>query len=142
MKWENYNPRKKSAKPKKSPPKENERQLVRWPCVERFRTWRDLGLLKKYDFVYAIIPPDPRKIKPHHVKYLIKDGYEKGVFDMTIIASSKGVVKVWLIEFKFEKAKYTKEQAAIASNAEQTDVKTLIIRSVDEFDAFLVENLR
>jgi len=69
------------------------------------------------------------------------DGYEKGVFDLTIVGYGKDVTKTWLIEFKYGKNGYTPEQRAIAQSCDDTPVEAIQIRSLEEFQIFLKENL-
>ena len=97
--------------------------------------------LKRYPFVYWACPPDHGKLQPHIAKAYKLDGYSKGDFDMTIVAANQDEVKVWLIEFKYGKNGYTKEQKAIADSCEGTPVEAIKIYSVDEFEAFVRDNL-
>ena len=76
------------------------------------------NLLKKYDFIYWACPPDLGNLPIHIARNMKLDGYEKGVFDLTIIAGNKDILKVWLIEFKYGSNGYTKEQKLIAENTE------------------------
>jgi hypothetical protein len=120
----------------------NERELVRRPCVGCLRELQALNQLQRYPFLYWACPPDFGKQAPHIARKLKLDGYSKGNFDMTIIAANEEVVKVWLIEFKYGKNKYTPEQQAIADACEATPVQAYTIYSVDEFQTFLEENLK
>jgi len=72
---------------------------------------------------------------------MVLDGYTKGVFDMTIIAANEEEVKVWLIEFKYGKNGYTKEQQAVSDGCVDTPVEAIKIYTLDEFKVFLRENL-
>lgn len=100
-----------------------------------------INLLRRYDHIYWTCPPDFGKQKPHVAKKLVLDGYSKGNFDMTIIAYSKDIVKVWLIEFKYGRNKYTTEQQVIADSCEETPVEAIMIYSIDDFQLFVKENL-
>lgn len=109
--------------------------------MDYLRTMIQLNQLKRYPFLYWTCPPDFGKLKPHVAKKLVLDGYTKGNFDMTIIAYGKDIVKVWLIEFKYGRNKYTTEQEAIADSCQNTPVEAIKIYSLDEFQLFLKENL-
>ena len=118
-----------------------ERDLVRRPCVQFLRAMESMHQLKRYPFGYWTSPPDLGFLKPHVAYQRKLDGYSKGDFDMTIIAANQDIVKVWLIEFKYGKNGYTKEQKAIADSCEGTPVEAIKIYSVDEFEAFVRDNL-
>ena len=66
--------------------------------------------LNKYPFLYWASPPDHGQVRPWIAQQMYLDGYTKGVFDLTMIAFGKDIVKVWLIEFKYGTNGYTKEQ--------------------------------
>jgi len=119
----------------------NERDLVRRPCVAYLRRMLELEQLKRYHSVYWSCPPDLGKQRPWVAAQMVLDGYSKGDFDMVIIGYDSEVVKVWLIEFKYGKNGYTKEQKAIAESCEGTPVEAVKIYSVDEFQSFLRDNL-
>ena len=121
---------------------QHERLKVRRPCVAYLRAMRDKNQLKRYQRIYVVSPPDLGKIRPWVAAQHKLDGYEKGVFDMTIIAANDTAVKVWLIEFKWGKNGYTKEQKAIADSFEGTPVETVKIYSQDEFIEFVNKELR
>jgi hypothetical protein len=68
-----------------------------------------LRQLKKWDAVYWACPPDLAALTMPQKMAAKADGYEAGVFDLTIIGARKHLTKVWLIEFKYGKNTYTKE---------------------------------
>ena len=140
MKWKSYG--KKPFKEPKTPRNDYERKLVRRPCIELLRSMRNKNQLKRYPFMTWSCPPDQGKLTPQQRKAAKLDGYEKGVFDLTIIAANETEQRVWLIEFKYDKGKYTTEQKALAEACNNTPVQALIIKTVDEFEIFLRENLK
>jgi len=121
--------------------KQLERLLVRRPCIKLLRQYRDIGAFKAWKLFYWSCPPDFGKLTPQVACAHKLDGYEKGVYDLTIIASTDTEVKVWLIEFKYGKNKYTTEQEQIANNAEGTPVETIKIYSEDAFATFINRKL-
>lgn len=120
---------------------QHERLKVRRPCVAWLRTMRAYNQLKRYQSVYVSCPPDLGKQTPKAIASFVADGYESGVYDMTIVAANPGVVKVWLIEFKWGTNNYTKEQSQVAASFSNTPVTTVKIYSVEEFQKFITENL-
>jgi len=120
---------------------QNERDLVRRPCVKWIRSMQSLRQFKRYSSVYWACPPDFGKQKPQVAKKLVMDGYTKGNFDMTIVAANALEVRVWLIEFKYGKNGYTKEQKAVSDLFEDTPVQVIKIYSIDEFKKFVSDNL-
>lgn len=122
--------------------KQNEKHLVRRPCISYLRECKNLNILKKYDALYWVCPPDHSKVAPQIARFLKLDGYEKGVYDLTIVAASADILKVWLIEFKIGKNDYTLEQRKISLDFLHTPVTTMKIYSLDEFILFVDENLR
>lgn len=126
--------------------KQNELTVVRRPCVAYLRKVQDLNQLKRFDFLRFICPPDYGKKLPHQGAILVQNGYEKGTFDMTIICANnspdKGADKVFMIEFKYSKGTYSKEQKALADSAKGTAITTLIIRNIDEFKEFVERELK
>lgn len=121
--------------------KQLERILVRRPCVKLLRQYRDIGAFKAWKLFYWSCPPDFGKITPQVASSHKLDGYEKGVFDLTIVTATSKESKIWLIEFKHGKNGYTKEQKEIATNAENTPVETIKIYSENEFATFLNKEL-
>lgn len=120
-----------------------ERYKVRRPCIKLLRTLINYNLLNKYDFIYWACPPDIGNLPPHIARNMKLDGYEKGVFDLTIIAGNKDILKVWLIEFKYGSNGYTKEQKLIAENTEYIkDIEAIKIKNIEEFHAFIDNNLK
>lgn len=120
-----------------------ERDLVRRPCIAILRTAIGYNQLKRYPFLYWTSPPDHGKKTPRAAGRLKQDGYEKGVYDLTIIAGNKDITHAWLIEFKYGKNDYTKEQKAIADKAIYASlVIPLKIYSTEEFEQFLKVNLK
>ena len=101
----------------------------------------ELKQLKRYPFLYWACPPDFGKVKPWVASQMKLDGYSKGNFDMTIIAANQEITKVWLIEFKHGKGKYSTEQGDIADRTICTPVKAIKIYSLDEFQLFVKESL-
>jgi len=122
--------------------KQNERDLVRRPCVKYLRQAIAYNQLKRFPYVYWSCAPDVGKQPPRVMARLVADGYEKGVFDMTIIAANEKEHRTWLIEFKYGKNSYTKEQKAIATLAENTPVQAIKIYSVDEFIELIERDLK
>ena len=123
--------------------KQCERHKVRRPCIKLLRTLINYNLLKKYDFLYWACPPDYGKLPKHIANFMKLDGYEKGVFDLTIIAGNKDLLKVWLIEFKYGSSDYTKEQKLTAENIKYIkDIEAIKIKNIDEFQVFLDNNLK
>jgi len=121
---------------------QHERMKVRRPCVAHMRDQINYNQLKKYPFLYWSCPPDVGKQKPQTIAAMVLDGYEKGVFDMTIIAANETEIKAWLIEFKWGKNDYTDEQKIIAKKAANTKVIALKLYSLDEFKLFVANNLK
>jgi len=119
----------------------HERDKVRRPCVARLRSCLAQGILKRYPAIAWTCPPDHGKVTPARARQLYLDGYEKGVFDMTITAANHEIERSFLIEFKWGRNGYTTEQAAIADKFQDTPVTVIKIRDVDEFDKFLKEYL-
>lgn len=105
------------------------------------RQYRDAGAFKAWDLFYWSCPPDFGKLIPQVAGAHKLDGYEKGVFDLTIIAASAKEMKVWLVEFKYGRGKYTDEQKAIAKSAENTPVEAIKIYSESEFADFINHSL-
>ena len=106
-----------------------ERDNVRRPCVDYMRKIKPYVKGK----IYVVSPPDVGFVEPWRLKGLKADGYDKGVFDMNVVHVVGDVVNVWLIEFKWDKNKYTHEQAEIADMFECTPVNTIKIYSLKEF---------
>lgn len=119
----------------------HERDKVRRPCVAIIRRMIALNQLRRYKSVYWTCPPDHGRVSIQHASQLKLNGYEKGNFDMTVIAASPEVVKVWLIEFKYGTNDYTAEQENVVNKFDNTPVKTIKIKSPDEFIEFLLGNL-
>lgn len=115
---------------------------IRRPCVKYLREVISLNQLKRFEFLYWTCPPDMGKQTAVRAGILKLNGYEKGNFDMLIIGSNKWANKVFLIEFKTEKGKYTPEQQAIADKAKGTAATVLIIRNIDEFKEFVERELK
>jgi hypothetical protein len=123
--------------------KQFERDKVRRPCIKLFRTLINYNILNKYDFLYWACPPDLGNLPQHIANNMKLDGYEKGVFDLTIIAGNKDILKVWLIEFKYGSNGYTKEQKTIAENTEYIkNIEAIKIKNIDEFQLFIDNNLK
>ena len=120
---------------------QSERLLVRRPCIKLLRQYKDDGVFKAWKLFYWSCPPDLGKLPLKVVGAHKLDGYEKGVFDLTIVTATTKVSKVWLIEFKYGKNGYTKEQKEIATDAENTPVETIKIYSPDEFATFVNKEL-
>ena len=118
---------------------QNERKLVRWPCIKTLREYLDAGILtKKYPFFYWSCPPDPGLVSAPQQRRLMKmDGYEKGVFDLCISVADCTKSITYLVEFKYGYNNYTPEQKLIAEKAEQTPVRVIKIKSHEEFIDFL-----
>lgn len=114
---------------------QHERLKVRRPIVKFMREMRALNQFK-YKLTW-ICHPDSGSLSGATAAAFKLDGYEKGVFDMTIIASDGEVgVKVWMVEFKWDKNGYTDEQQAVADMFEGTPVQCLKFYSLDEFKEF------
>ena len=120
---------------------QNERNLVRRPCIEYLRTMIELKQLKRYPFLYWTAPPDVGKTRPWIAQQMKLDGYQKGVFDLTIIVADQTDIKAFLVEFKYGKNKYTPEQKTIADSCQETPIQAIKIYSLEEFQAFLKDNL-
>lgn len=121
--------------------KANEKLLVRRPCIAALRSLIKQNALKRYPFLYWACPPDLGRKPGKEIASAVLDGYEKGVYDLTIIAASETVSKVFLIEFKYGKNSYTPEQKIIAQKASNTPIIAMKISSLDEFLSFLRDNL-
>ena len=114
---------------------QHERLKVRRPVVKFMRKMRALNQFK-YRLTW-ICHPDSGSLSGAKQNAFKLDGYEKGVFDMIIIASDGDVVvKVWMVEFKWDKNGYTDEQQAVADMFEGTAIKCLKVYSPDEFKEF------
>ena len=62
------------------------------------------------------------------------DGYEKGVYDLCIIVADNDKSTTWLIEFKWNKGKLTKEQAIIWNKAKGVKgINAVVIRDIGCF---------
>jgi hypothetical protein len=116
---------------------------VRRPCIALLRKLLKYKQLTKYPFVYWSCPPDVGYLAPYLRNIYKLNGYEKGVYDLTIIAGNESILKVWLIEFKYNKSDYTPEQKAIAEKTTNIkDIKALKIKNIDDFNEFLIKNLK
>lgn len=122
------------------PRKQNERDLVRRPCIRLLRSYRCYGLLDRYQFFYWSCPPDLGVVTDREKSRYKADGYEKGVFDLAITAANPNELRQVLCEFKYGSNGYTKEQRGVAQAAKETPVETIIIKSIDEFKDFIDEN--
>jgi len=118
-----------------------ERVLVRRPCVAFLRECRDKGLFRHWDFFQLISPPDLGKLRKWVATQYWLDGYEKGVFDITIIAAKKDIVKVWLVECKYGSNGYTDAQKAVVKMAQDTLVQTIKVYSLKEFQDFVLKEV-
>ena len=122
---------------------QHERDKVRRPCIAYLRQVIAYNQLKRYPFLYWTCPPDLGKQKPQVIARMKKDGYEKGVYDLTIIAGDASILKVWLIEFKYGANKLTAEQQVIWDKAASiAGIQTLIIKSYEEFQEFITTNFK
>ena len=130
---------------------QHERLKVRRPCIAHLRDMINYKQLKRHQFLYWACPPDMGKLPPYVASAIVLDGYEKGNFDLVIIAvgdkkyiTNPGLIQVWLIEFKFGAGTYTAEQKAIAQVVEPlaAPIKCLKIYSPDEFRDFVTINLK
>jgi len=121
---------------------QNELKFVRRPCVKYLREQIALKQLKRFEVVYWTCPPDFGKQTMVNAGRLKVDGYEKGVFDLTIIGVNKWVSRVFLVEFKYGKNKYTPEQQAIADSLEGLSATALKIYSIDEFIEFITKEFK
>lgn len=122
---------------------QHERDKVRRPCIAYLRQVIAYNQLKRYPFLYWTCPPDLGKQKPQVIARMKKDGYEKGVYDLTIIAGDASILKVWLIEFKYGANKLTAEQQVIWDKAASiAGIQTLIIKSYEEFKEFITANFK
>jgi len=121
---------------------QNELILVRRPCIKYLREQKALNQLKRFEEVLIICPPDLGKQTPERIRRAKLDGYEKGVFDLTIIGVNKWVSRVFLVEFKYGKNKYTPEQQAIADSLEGLSATALKIYSLDEFIEFITKEFK
>lgn len=121
--------------------KQPERDKVRRPCVKIWRDCKKQNLFKRYDYVQGFFTIDQGLLTPIQKSNAKKDGYEAGVYDFYVIAASKDIMKVWLIEFKYDTNDYTTEQAEVAEGFEDTPVTCLKIYNPGQFTDFLKENL-
>jgi hypothetical protein len=65
------------------------------------------------------------------------------VYDLTIVAGNETTLKVWLIEFKYDKGDYTKEQKAIAEKSKKIkDIEAIKIKSINDFNKFILDYLK
>lgn len=119
----------------------HERDKIRRPAVKYMRHMVALNQFKRWKFFQWICPPDLGQLSPAQIGSMKADGYEAGVFDMTIIAATPQTTYVWLVEFKWQKGDYTDEQKVFAAAAEGTPVRALRIYSYDEFKLFVENNL-
>jgi hypothetical protein len=101
-----------------------------------------LRQLKKWDAVYWASPPDQGALTMPQKMAAKADGYEAGVFDLTIIGARNDLTKVWLVEFKYGKNTYTKEQKDVVEAFNNTLVDTIQVKSIDEFQEFVENNLK
>jgi hypothetical protein len=118
---------------KKPKRKQHERLEVRRPIVAFMREMKELNQFR-FPLTWTC-PPDSGALTGATAASFKADGYERGVFDMTITASD-GVAKVWMVEFKWGNNGYTDEQQAIADMFEGTAVQCLKVYSPDEFAEF------
>ena len=121
---------------------QHERFKVRRPCIAYLREMIALNQLKRYEALYFACPPDLGKLNAQQTKQAVLDGYQKGVFDLTIVCANKDEHKVFLIEFKYENGKYTTEQQATIDKFEGTPVVAMKIRTKDEFIEFVENSLK
>ncbi len=131
-----------TKKPERKKREEHEKLKVRRPCVAYFRKQRDLNQLKRYSFIQCICQPDYGKKNDWEKNLMVLDGYEKGVFDMTLICGNENTVRAFIIEFKWGKNDYTDEQKAYADKAAGTPIVAMKIYSIDEFIAFVDKELK
>lgn len=119
----------------------NERDKIRRPAIAYLRQMKNHGQLNKFPFFYWTCPPDMGKQSPQVLFKMKLDGYEKGVYDLCIIAGSLNTLNVWLIEFKYGKNSLTKEQKEIYKSSHNIkNIKVKIIRNIDEFMDFINTN--
>lgn len=116
---------------------QNERLMVRRPCINYLRTCKQLNQFKGWKVFSWTCPPDQGKLSAAQASAAKLDGYEKGVFDLTIFAATEHQAKIWIVEFKTEKGRYTPEQKLLAESCEGTPIKAIIVRNVDEFQEFI-----
>ena len=121
---------------------QHERLKVRRPCVKEIRQLRAINYFKRWKFFHVIVPPDPGLLTGKQKTDYKLDGYEEGVFDMTIIAADEKTVRTWLIEFKWQYNGYTDSQKEVIKAATDTPVECVKIKSLSEFRKFIAENLR
>ena len=120
-----------------------ERDKVRRPCVAYIRRMLLYKQFNRYPFFYWTCPPDLGKQKPSAIARMKLDGYEKGVYDLTIIVGNSQETKVWLIEFKYGKNKLTTEQQKVFDDALPIcNTKSIVIYSLEEFISFAENNLK
>lgn len=122
--------------------KQLERKLVRRPSIKYLRHLVAYKQLRRYPFIHIICPPDLGKLTPAQAGQMKLDGYDKGVFDMTLVCANKTETKVFLIEFKYGKGKYTDEQEQVARDCDNTPITALKIYSYNEFITFIDQNLK
>jgi hypothetical protein len=116
---------------------------VRRPCIALLRKLIKFNQLKRYPFIYWSCPPDVGYLLPAKRTSYTLNGYEKGVYDLTIVAGNETTLKVWLIEFKYDKGDYTKEQKAIAEKSKKIkDIEALKIKSINDFNKFILDYLK
>lgn len=121
----------------------HERDKIRRPSVTLLRTLTLHKQLKRYPFFYWTCPPDVGKQSQATMARMKKDGYEKGVYDMTIIAGNAHEMFVWLIEFKYGANPLTDEQKQTWTKAQNIrNVNTLIIKSYQQFEEFVTLNFK
>jgi len=114
-----------------------ERKLVRRPCIAHLREQLGYNQLKRYPFLYWTCPPDHGRVQPHVANAMKLDGYEKGVYDLTIGVANPIESKLFLIEFKYQKNDLTTEQKLVWNKAAGLfHIYPIIIKSLDEFKEF------
>lgn len=122
---------------------QHERDKVRRPCIAYLRQMIAYNQLKRYTFLYWTCPPDLGKQKPQVIARMKKDGYEKGVYDLTILAGNAQVSKIFLIEFKYGANKLTDEQQIIWDKSQSiNNIEAIIIKSTEQFKEFIAENFK